>query len=245
MRSGKIKIIGKSAIDFLIAPKANCIACTSALGANESFLCPNCYAALSPLYQTFEGVKKICRLCGREISGLRCRCGGGPKGAYETFSAYHFEMPVSALVKSFKYKAVTNLSGWLAEEMIKALKGEKEFDLITCVPMHPLRRIKRGFNQSEILAKIISKKLNIPYVSVLKRRRYTKRQATLSAVKRRENLKHAFEATGTDIKNQRILLVDDVRTTGTTIISVANQLMESGAKKVSALTFACAKEKKS
>ena len=185
MRSGKIKIIGKSAIDFLIAPKANCIACTSALGANASFLCPNCYAALSPLYQTFEGVKKICRLCGREISGLRCRCGGGPKGAYETFSAYHFEMPVSALVKSFKYKAVTNLSGWLADEMIKALKGEKEFDLITCVPMHPLRRIKRGFNQSEILAKIISKKLNIPYVSVLKRRRYTKRQATLSAVKSR------------------------------------------------------------
>ena len=245
MKSKMIVNAKKVIIDFLIAPKANCIGCTSSLGTNESFLCSKCFASLSPLYTTHEGVQKICRLCGREISGLKCRCGGGTKNAYNTYSAYYFELPVSTLIRSFKYKAVTNLADWIADEMIKALKNENDYDLITCVPMHPLRKIKRGFNQSEILARRISEKLQIPYAAVLKRQRFTRKQATLSGMRRRKNLINAFGIKEDHIKNKRILLVDDVRTTGTTIISSANVLIDNGAEKVSAVTFACGKPKKS
>ncbi|MBE5792416.1 MAG: ComF family protein [Clostridia bacterium] len=237
--------VRKSALDFLIAPKANCIGCTSPLGANNSFLCSNCFASLSPLYTTHEGARKICRLCGSEIDGLRCRCGGRAENAYNTYSAYYFELPVSTLIKSFKYKSITSLADWLSDEMISALKNERDFDVITFVPMHPLRKIKRGFNQSEILAKCISEKLQIPCASIIKRSRFTRKQATLSGDKRRKNLVNAFKMKDTDVKDKRILIVDDVRTTGTTIISCANLLKENGAGRISALTLACAKRKKS
>ncbi len=245
MKSEAILKFKKTAIDFLIAPKSSCLGCTSCLGSNDSFLCPKCFASLSPLYITQLGVKKICNLCGREIDGLRCRCGGTVKNAFNTYSAYYFEAPVSALIKAFKYKSITNLAAWLSDEMIKSLKSETDFDLITCVPMHPLRKLKRGFNQAEILSKLLSERLNIPYAPVLKRKRFTKRQATLTGEKRRKNLIHAFSPHKIDIKDKRILIVDDVRTTGTTIISCANVLMKNGAKKVSAVTIVCGRGKKS
>ena len=227
--------------DFVIAPKANCLGCQSALGSDNGYLCASCYSSLSPLYKTYEGSKKICNLCGKEIIKLKCRCGGIPKNAYNVYSAYYFELPVSTLIKAFKYKSVTTLSEWMAEEMICALKNERDFDLITCVPMHPIRKIKRGFNQSELLAKIISEKMNLPFVHTLRRRRFTRKQAALTGTQRRTNLIHAFSFRETDIKNKHILLVDDVRTTGTTLISCARVLMENGARKVSAVTLACTK----
>lgn len=230
--------------DFFFAPKANCLGCSSALGAVKGFLCPDCYRSLSPLYTTFAGRKYICNLCGREIEGLRCRCGGRRNKAYTAYSAYHFELPVSTLVKAFKYRHVKALSPWMANEMITALKGEREFDVITFVPMHPIRKIKRGFNQAEILSKHISDSLNIPVKALLKRKRFTKRQATLSAaVKRRENLKNVFFLKETDVKDARILLVDDVRTTGTTLISCADVLMKSGARSVTCVTLASSRLK--
>lgn len=227
--------------DFFLAPKANCLGCASQLGAVKGLLCPDCYASLSPLYTTFAGVKYVCNLCGREIEGLRCRCGGRRENAYNAYAAYHFELPASTLVKAFKYRGVTALSEWMADEMILSLKGERDFDIITYVPMHRIRKIQRGFNQSEILAKIISQKLNIPCVSLLERKRFTRKQANLSGAKRRENLVNAFVARNESINNKRVLLVDDVRTTGTTVISCARVLMESGAERVSAVTFACAR----
>lgn len=229
--------------DFLFAPHANCLGCSSALGGDKGFLCSKCYASLSPLYTTSNGTKDVCRLCGREITGLRCRCGGSREKAVQSFSAYYFELPVSSLVKAFKYKSVTDLSDWMTEEMIKALRGEHNFDVITFVPMYFLRKIRRGFNQSELLAKLISKKLNIPLQPLIRRKRFTRKQATLSGKKRRENLRHAFDLNDIDIKGRRILLIDDVRTTGTTIISCAKILMDNGAMKVSALTIASAKPK--
>lgn len=239
----KIKRLFKRLKDFLIAPNANCLGCTSALGADKGFLCAKCYAALSPRYTSYSGVHKICNLCGREIEKLGCRCGGKLKNAYTAYSAYAFELPVSTLIKAFKYKSVVNLSEWMADEMVKALKNDREFDLITCVPMHPLRKIRRGFNQSEILARIMAQKLMIPYENLLVRRRFTKRQASLSGQKRRKNLIHAFEMNKRTLTGQHILIVDDVRTTGTTAVSCAKVLMENGAGKISCVTLAAARKK--
>lgn len=224
--------------DFFFAPRANCLGCSSQLGSVKGFLCSDCYASLSPLYTTFEGQKYVCNLCGNEITGLRCKCGGRRNKAYLSYSAYYFDLPVSTLIKAFKYRSVTALAGWMADEMITALKGERNFDVITYVPMHILRKIHRGFNQSEILASLISDKLRIPVKPILVRKRFTRKQATLKGRKRRKNLINAFDIKDKDIKGKHILIIDDVRTTGTTIISCAKILMENGAEKVSALTLA-------
>jgi len=229
--------------DFFFAPKANCLGCLTQLGAVKGFLCPDCYASLSTLYTTFEGAKYICNLCGSEIPGLRCRCGGRRNKAYLSYSAYYFELPVSTLIKAFKYKSVTALSDWMSDEMIKALKGERDFDVITFVPMHFLRRIARGYNQSEILARCISNKLGISCKPLLSRKRFTRKQATLKGKKRRTNLINAFDIKDKSIKDMHILLVDDVRTTGTTIISCGDILMKNGAKKVSVVTLASGRAK--
>lgn len=229
--------------DFLFAPKSNCLGCQSRLGAVKGFLCPECYASLSPLYTTNDGTKYLCDLCGSEITGLRCRCGGRPNKAYPSYSAYYFELPVSTLIKAFKYRSVKALADWMADEMIAALKGERDFDIITFVPMHFIRRISRGFNQSEILARLISEKLQIPCLPLLTRKRFTRKQANLNGKMRRRNLLNAFDVKDRNFKDMRVLLVDDVRTTGTTIISCAKVLMENGAKKVSALTLGSGRPK--
>lgn len=224
--------------DFLIAPRANCLGCKSPLGTDKGFLCAQCYASLSPLYTTSAGTKKICNLCGQEIPGRRCRCGGRLNNAYTSYSAYAFASPVSPLVKAFKYSYVTRLSEWMADEMIRSLRGERDFEIVTCVPMHFLRKVKRGYNQSGLLAEKIALKTGVPFQNLLVRKRYTVNQARLSAKKRRSNLTGAFELKkDVCVKGKRILLIDDVRTTGATLISCAKVLMNNGARCVIFLTL--------
>ena len=230
-------------IDFITAPKANCLSCKTALGADKGFLCAGCYSSLRPLYLTEEGTNKICMRCGSEITGLRCRCHASIENSITAYSAYHFIAPVSPLVKIFKYSHVTALSGWMADELTLALRGDRSFDIITCVPSHFLRRLKRGYNQSEILALALSNRISVPFSNLLKKHRYTLNQARLSGQKRRINLINSFKYIGPDIKGKRILLVDDVRTTGSTIINCAKLLKENGAQSVIAVTL-CAPGKK-
>lgn len=223
--------------DYLIAPNANCLACKTALGANKAYLCPDCFSSLSPLYLTNAGTNKICVKCGSEIKGLRCACGGSLKKAFQAYSAYHFENPVSSLVKAFKYGHVTTLKGWMADEMTLALKGDRDFDIITAVPVHLLRRVRRGYNQSELLSKELSLRINIPFDVLLKKKRYTQSQAGLKGEKRRSNLLNAFICLEKDVKGKRILLVDDVRTTGSTLLACAKALMEAGCESVAFVTL--------
>lgn len=233
-----VKRFKAAVFDFLIAPRANCLGCKSPIGTDKGFLCAECYASLSPLYTTSAGTKKICNLCGQEIPGRRCRCGGRLENAYTAFSAYAFISPVSPLVKAFKYSHVTALSDWMSDEMIHSLRGERDFDIITCVPMHFIRRVRRGYNQSELLAEKIAFKTGIPFQNFLVRKRYTINQARLSSKKRRSNLIGAIDLKkDVCVKGKRILLVDDVRTSGTTLITCAKVLMNNGAKSVICLTL--------
>lgn len=133
-----------------------------------------------------------------------------------------------------KYERVTSLAGPLADKLSTAAPLD-EFDLILPIPIHWRRRWMRGFNQSELLCRCLpTEKVRF---DLLRRSRYTVPQVKLSPLERRENLLGAFTA-DPSVSGKRILLVDDVYTTGSTAKHAALALLEQGAKEVSALTLA-------
>jgi len=113
-----------------------------------------------------------------------------------------------------------------------------ECDGIVPVPLSRNSLRERGFNQSLLMARVISKKLNITlYMDALLKTRDTLPQVGLNAKERRKNLKGAFKASG-KINNQRLLLIDDVMTTGATVRECSKILIKAGAKEVVVITLA-------
>lgn len=114
-----------------------------------------------------------------------------------------------------------------------------EWDLIVPVPLHPLKQKRRGYNQSEKFAKGLAKSLQIDAKEVLERRKFTETQTNKSRLQRLENVDEVFDLTqGEPINGLRILLVDDVITTGATLCACANVLLANGAKHVDLATIA-------
>jgi ComF family protein len=104
-------------------------------------------------------------------------------------------------------------------------------DALVPVPLHGLRQLERGYNQSEILAQGISKALNAPVLEALGRTRSTKRQARLEKTDRIDNIRNAFEVRK-DVTGLELILVDDVHTTGSTLNEASLELIRAGAKRV-------------
>lgn len=114
--------------------------------------------------------------------------------------------------------------------------------IITCIPMHFLRRWKRGYNHGDLLGKIVSKELQIPYLSnALVRKRYTKQQSKLHKKKRQDNIKDAFWGNIKildSFKNKTVIIVDDVVSTGSTLLEASKILKQHGVKRVIGLVIA-------
>jgi ComF family protein len=114
------------------------------------------------------------------------------------------------------------------------------------MPLHWRKRLERGFNQSELLAKVLSKRTGIPVVNALRRRKSTTPQAGLTRAQRRTNVAGAFEADQRErIDGRHVLLIDDVLTTGATASACAAVLKRAGARRVTVLTLARADRRKS
>ena len=137
--------------------------------------------------------------------------------------------------KSYLYKAF----GEMLLDTIKINNIEYRIDSITFVPIHRRKKAIRGYNQSELLGKYVSKVLNIPLLDKhLVKARYTVEQNKLGKLERRENLRNSFKTINQgDFKGKEILLIDDIITTGTTMEECANVLLAGGAKKVYGLTL--------
>lgn len=115
----------------------------------------------------------------------------------------------------------------------------KEWDLIVPVPLHPMKQKRRGFNQSEKFALGLSKPLDLAVENLLERRKFTETQTKKSRLERLENVDEVFGLRqGENISGMRILLVDDVITTGATLCACSNVLLANGAKHVDLVTIA-------
>ena len=166
-------------------------------------------------------------------------CVEGSRGFDAAYSYGSYEGPLRDLVHLFKYRRIRSLEKPLGRMLCLALPREEQADLIVPVPMHWWRKWNRGFNQADLLARMVARRTGIPAKSVLQRGRRTAAQAGLTLAQRRENLTGVFHVRGRNrVEGRRVLLVDDVFTTGATASACAAALKRAGARSVVLLTLA-------
>lgn len=141
-----------------------------------------------------------------------------------------------ASVSRFKYKNRREYADFYVQELLQtcgpAIENWKP-DVLIPIPLHKSRRRRRGFNQAELVAKGIGRELGIPVLSDgLIRTKKTVPQKELSDLERKQNLKNAFQLKRNDVRLKKVLLIDDIYTTGSTIDAAAAILLESGVEKV-------------
>jgi ComF family protein len=168
--------------------------------------------------------------------GLCGLCRAGVRGFDAAYSYSAYDGVVRRLIHLYKYERIRSLARPLADLLLRALPRDERFDCMVPVPLHWMRRWKRGFNQSDLLARKLSRRTGIPVERALKRLRRTKVQAGLSNHARRNNMSRAFRAR--PVAGRRILLIDDVMTTGATATACAQALKKAGAARVALLTVA-------
>lgn len=136
----------------------------------------------------------------------------------------------------FKYKNRREYADFYVQELLDTCGAAVcawNVDLLIPIPLHKSRRRKRGFNQAELIAKKLGKELKIPVsTDSLLRIRKTSPQKELNDQERKSNLKNAFQVVNNDVKLKKVLLIDDIYTTGSTIDAAASVLLEHGAEKV-------------
>jgi len=185
-----------------------------------------------------------CPICSHPMAGIfLCpNCDGRRWHLSAIVAACRYEGLVSELIQRFKYGQDQSLVRLLGDLLVPALEDPrlkgKEFDAIVPVPLHSVREREREFNQSDLLASRLGKRLGIPVIRALKRTRATAPQAGFDRARRMENLEGAFALRRLLPSDATILLVDDVTTTGTTLDACAAILMEEGAAEVCAVTVA-------
>ena len=156
-----------------------------------------------------------------------------------TYSFGSYEGPLRNLIHLFKYAKVETLAQPLSIFLIQAMPLDQRFDLVIAMPMHWRKRWERGFNQAALLARPLAKHYCLKLATNLRRKRYTRSQAGLTETQRQQNLKDSFRVRRAEqIAGKRVLLVDDVLTTGATLRAAAAALKSAGAAHVSALTLA-------
>jgi ComF family protein len=145
-------------------------------------------------------------------------------------------------VHALKYGGATLVAAPLAVRLAQALQAQNwTFDMLIPVPLHPARLAERGYNQSEQLCNHLTQELHIPHVPhALQRQRNTPHQVGLHAAERLENVADAFTLAAAAVAGKRVLLIDDVCTTGATLSACAQVIFNGGAASVTALTLTTA-----
>ncbi len=226
-------------VDAILPPR--CLMCGKVIHADNT-LCSDCFAKINFIS------KPYCEHCGRPLpngtdNSLLCSTCLKAKDVFRTCrSAIRYDEFSKKLILDFKFSnRLENkilLSRWLF------LAGEDIFkqgiDIIIPIPLHYMRLFKRKYNQSAILAVSLSKLCNISVdLQSLKKIKHTTPQIQCSGKQRTTNVKNAFQVVSPEkIKGKRILLIDDVYTTGSTLTECAKALKSAGALSVDALTVA-------
>ncbi|MGH9804393.1 MAG: ComF family protein [Candidatus Acidiferrales bacterium] len=207
-------------------------------------VCPACLGRVRPLE-----LVAFCDRCQRPLSSAigateptlcgACRMEETDFDRLRSFGAYDAEL--RALIVLLKYSAVRPLARPLGSWLVRAAQqcpALLEVDAVVPVPLYPARQGSRGFNQAELLARELCRWVRLPVEARwLRRVKDTPSQAGLTPVQRLDNVRGAFAA-ARKLDTARILLLDDVCTTGATLGACARALRQAGAEQVNALTVA-------
>lgn len=224
MSAGRDNLRWMGAMLDLLFP-ARCAAC----GAGDWPLCSQCVAAV-PLI-----TPPLCERCGRPTKVLLSRCADCPPRSIDIARApFLYDGPVSRTVRALKFGGCRALAQPLAAAMTRV--GRLETDCVTWVPLSRRRRAARGYDQAEVLARELARRLGLPVGPCLRRILETPSQATQAGRERRRALRGAFVADARVPPS--MLLVDDVLTTGATAASCAVALRAAGASRVAVVTAA-------
>ncbi|MGB3942895.1 MAG: ComF family protein [Candidatus Manganitrophaceae bacterium] len=221
-----------------IYPRA-CLGCKVSIknGTADLPLCADCKGEIRFLSGP------CCPVCATPFSSSaalshspkhRCgECRENPPFFSQAITPYAYEGGLAKTIRRFKYQKGNQLAMSLASLLVDAL-GSRSFDLVTPIPLHPTRLREREFNQSLLLADRVAQQRTIPLlIEGLERLRETGPQVGLSRKEREKNVRRAFRVSYREaIQGKRILLVDDVYTTGATLREGAKTLAEGGAKEI-------------
>ena len=248
-----ISTLYNQVLDIVFPPR--CAGCGT---WSQDLFCSSCWIQLKPIKPPF------CFICGHPFdplsySAAECAdCRGQRSHTAPSFralrSAYTFEGPVREAIHRFKYQDKIALAAPLARLLYDLLcQQPSSLPAIPCdrlkllipVPLHPWRRYRRGYNQSALLARELSRHLPVPVSEVLRRVRHTVPQVELSAQERTANVAGAFAVDASALKQVQsriaagpVLLIDDVCTTGATLRECVATLKQSGVNDIYALTLA-------
>lgn len=205
----------------------------------RGLLCAECLQAL----QAREEPEAICSSCGREIHPALenpcpgCRIEAPPFAACR--SAFPYQAPLDKLIHSVKFgrqRVLCRDFGYLLDRRLPATDNDW---LVTWVPLSLRRRLGRGFDQAREIATAFAARRNLEVQPLLRRVRHTRPQARMGAFARRCNLKDAFQVRhGAMLSGKRILLIDDVVTTGATVSACSCALLQAGASEVQVYSVA-------
>jgi ComF family protein len=230
-----------TAITSLLYPPV-CAICRANIRAGQH-LCDQCDT------KAIRIIAPFCQTCSEPFEGAITSAFTCANCAHRTI---HFDSAVAAyrsrgivreIVHGFKYGRQIYLRHIVARWLYAALDDERlrerRFDVIVPVPLHPTRQRERGFNQASLLAESLSAQIPTPSKPLLERIRYTTTQTALDRADRMENLHNAFHLRkNADVRGLRVLLIDDVLTTGSTLSECARVLKRAGATSVHAATAA-------
>jgi len=210
-----------------------CFSCSK----NGYFLCPACKQRLKTIH--FQ----VCPVCLKSnFLGRTHNLCSSPKSLDGVFCLFYYRSFVGKMVKSLKYYHLKEVKDTLVDIVVSNLKKQtilsywqkNDFSILS-IPLFPARFLWRGFNQSQVLAQGVGDKLGLEVLDedVLIRTRWTLAQAGLEAERRKRNLKNVFTINDKKaIKGKRIIIFDDVWTTGATLKEAAKILKFAGAKEV-------------
>lgn len=228
-----METISKNIILDLIYPR-RCPVCNAVQPYQKGSICPECLGKLKKVEQP------QCFKCGKMITDVEeeyCQdCVTVPKSFQRGYPVFEYTEGIKHAIHDFKYKNQQSYAEFFADCIYQYYGRQLEklqVDGLVPVPVHARKRKSRGYNQAELLAKTLGVKLRIPvYPQYLVRCINTNPQKELDDISRMKNLKNAFKIGKNAIELKKVLLVDDIYTSGATIEACTRVLLSAGAEKV-------------
>lgn len=232
-RNRNVKLFFNKVLNEIFPENQTCDICgAETFGCN---FCTDCLKEITPN----DG--NTCPVCGRKTvrPEICMECKSKPPLFKKAVSAFVYEKGVTVLISKFK-NGRPYLKKFFADKIAERLAGFPETDCIVYVPLTLLSAVRRGYNQSKLLATSLSERIGVPVIyGAIKRVKQSRMQKGLTMRQRAENVKGAFKLIKRKaIKGKSVLLVDDIMTTGSTVDEICRLLIKAGAENVYVATAA-------